>query len=156
MRILVISDTHGDPLSFKEVIQTHSSAEIIVHCGDGDREADFIKNNYKDKMVVAVKGNCDFGSTLPSTEIFSACGKKIMVTHGHLYNAKSTLYNLLCSAKENQVDIILFGHTHNPISTCVDDIYMLNPGSCHGYRASYGFVDILKNGDIVTNTAILK
>ena len=41
MRILVVSDTHGDYFSLKEVVQTHSSAEIIVHCGDGDEQLDF-------------------------------------------------------------------------------------------------------------------
>ena len=156
MRILVVSDTHGDYFSLKEVVQTHSSAEIIVHCGDGDEQVDFLKNTYKNKMIIAVKGNCDFGSTLPATEFFTVQGKKIMVTHGHLYNAKATFYNLLCAAKENNADIVLFGHTHTPISLCTDDVYFLNPGSCHGYRASYGFVDITDKGDIVTNTAVLK
>ena len=92
MRILVVSDTHGDLRSLIKAVDAQRKAEIIVHCGDGEEQQRFLKDNYKDKMIVAVRGNCDWNSFFPSKEIFKACGKTIFVTHGHLYDAKSGLY----------------------------------------------------------------
>lgn len=156
MRILVVSDTHGDLNTLIRAVKAQPTAEIIVHCGDGDQQVQFLKDNYKDKMIVAVKGNCDWCSQLPGKEIFSVMGKKIFVTHGHLYNAKFGLYNLMCAAREEKADILLFGHTHIPMTHYEDGLYMMNPGSCHGYMASYGFIDITERGDVVTNTVAIK
>lgn len=152
MRILVVSDTHGDLASLIKAVNAQPTAEIIVHCGDGERQAQYLKENYGDRMIVAVKGNCDWCSELPGKEVFSVMGKRIFVTHGHLYNAKFGLYNLECAAREEKADILLFGHTHIPMTGYEDGMYMMNPGSCCGYSASYGFIDITENGGVVTNT----
>ncbi len=156
MRILVVSDTHGDLFSLQKAVRAQPSAEIIVHCGDGDEQVQYLKNNFKDKMIVGVRGNCDWCSALPSKEILSVCGKKIFITHGHLYNAKLGLYTIMCAAREEKADILLFGHTHQAMTYYEDGLHMLNPGSCHGYGASYGFIDITDKGDIVTNTVAIK
>ena len=112
MRILVVSDTHGDLRSLIKAVDAQRKAEIIVHCGDGEEQQRFLKDNYKDKMIVAVRGNCDWNSFFPSKEIFKVCGKTIFVTHGHLYDAKSGLYRITSAAREAGADILLFGHTH--------------------------------------------
>ncbi len=155
MRILVISDTHGDFRSLVKAVNAQPNAEVIIHCGDGDEQVQYLKNTIKDKMIVGVRGNCDFGSTLPSKEVLRICGKTIFVTHGHLYNAKLTMYNLVCAAKEEKADILLFGHTHQAVTDYDDGLYIMNPGSCSGYYAGYGFIDITDKGDIVTNTVRL-
>lgn len=156
MRILVVSDTHGDLNTLIRAVNSQPTAEIIVHCGDGEEQVQFLKDNYKDKMIVGVRGNCDWNSLLPATETVNVCGKKIFVTHGHLYNAKLGLYRIMSAAREQNADILLFGHTHQAMCYYDDGLYMLNPGSCHGYMASYGYVDITDKGDIVTNTVSLK
>lgn len=156
MRILVVSDTHGDMHTLLKAVNAQPKAEIIVHCGDGDEQVQMLKQLYKDKMIVGVRGNCDWSSWLPATETLNVLGKKIFITHGHLYNAKVGYYQLECAGREQNADIILFGHTHMPMTEYANGIYMLNPGSCHGYMASYGYVDIMENGDIVTNTVSIK
>ena len=156
MRILVVSDTHGDLNTLIRAVNSQPTAEIIVHCGDGEEQVQFLKDNYKDKMIVGVRGNCDWNSLLPATETVNVCGKKIVVTHGHLYNAKLGLYRIMSAAREQNADILLFGHTHRAMCCYDDGLYILNPGSCHGYMASYGYVDITDKGDIVTNTVSLK
>lgn len=113
MRILVVSDTHGDLRSLIKAVDAQRKAEIIVHCGDGEEQQRFLKDNYKDKMIVAVRGNCDWNSFFPSKEIFKVCGKTIFVTHGHLYDAKSGLYRITSAAREAGADILLFGHTQH-------------------------------------------
>lgn len=62
MRILVVSDTHGDLRSLIKAVDAQRKAEIIVHCGDGEEQQRFLKDNYKGKMIVAVRGNCDWNS----------------------------------------------------------------------------------------------
>lgn len=151
MRILVVSDTHGDMHSLKRAIAAQPTAEVIIHCGDGARQYQELKDTIRDKMVVGVRGNCDWGSTLPGTETLRINGKTIFVTHGHLYNAKFTFTQLVYAAQEQKADILLFGHTHQAMTDYVDGLYMMNPGSCCGYGASYGFIDITDKGDIVTN-----
>lgn len=156
MRILVVSDTHGDIKSLQKAVKSQPSAEVIIHCGDGDEQVQYLKNTIKDKMIVGVRGNCDWASMLPAKETLCICGKKIFVTHGHLYNAKTGLYRIICAAKEEGADILLFGHTHIPLTDYDSGLHILNPGSCHGYMASYGYIDITDKGDIVTNTVSLK
>lgn len=151
MRILVFSDSHGDFRTINEAVRTHSSAEIIIHCGDGYAEVLELKKMFPDKMIVAVRGNCDWSADMPAVETLRVMGKTIYITHGHLYKVKFTPYNLICAARENEADIVLFGHTHNAMTDYDDGLYIMNPGSCHGYRASYGIVDITDKGDIVTN-----
>lgn len=155
MRILVTSDTHGDFFSLNQAINEQKSAEVIIHCGDSKDEVQRIKELYKDKAVYAVRGNCDFCSPLNNTELITIEGKKIFITHGHLYNAKMTLYSLCCAAREQDADIVVFGHTHNALNEYDDGLYILNPGSLHGYNASYAYIDITDKG-IMTNIVRLK
>ena len=37
----------------------------------------------------------------------------------------------------------------------IDGMYVMNPGSCHGYGATYGIIDISDKG-ILTNIASAK
>ncbi len=150
MRILVVSDTHGDFYSFKKAVDNQRSADVIIHCGDSKDEVEEIKMLYPDKAVIAVKGNCDFGKTLPLVEERVLENKRLFITHGHIYNAKYTLYNLCCAAREVKADIVLFGHTHNALCEYDDGLYIVNPGSLSGYNATYAYIDITDKG-IMTN-----
>lgn len=150
MRILVASDTHGDFQTLKRVVLSQPTADVIIHLGDGEEQADAIKMMFPNKMVVNVKGNCDWGSTLPMVEIKNLEGKKIMATHGHLYNVKMGYLEAIYAAREQQADVLLFGHTHMPFTYYDDGLYIMNPGSCHGSYGTYGILDITKAG-IVTN-----
>lgn len=156
MRILVVSDTHGDLHSLNRALTAQPTAEVIIHCGDGESQYQYMKDALRDKMVVGVRGNCDWGtSTLPLTETLRVCGKTIFVTHGHMYQAKFTTTQLIYAAREAKADILLFGHTHIPMTDYEDGLYIMNPGSCSGYYASYGYIDITEKGDVVTNVVLL-
>lgn len=150
MRILVVSDSHGDSSVIDRAVALSGNTDMIVHCGDGAMEASLLRSRYPDKMVVSVRGNCDFCTDSPKVETLTLEGKRIFVTHGHLYSVKSGLYTLSCAAREAGADIVLFGHTHIPFECYEDGLYMLNPGSIRGCDGTYGFVDITDKG-IVTN-----
>ena len=156
MRILVVSDSHGDYRSLKKAIAAQPSAEVIVHCGDGANEVESLKIDFPEKKLIAVRGNCDWSSMLPSTEVAQVGGKRLFITHGHLYQAKFTIYNMICAAREEKADILLYGHTHCAMNEYDDGLYIMNPGSCHGYGATYGYIDITDKGDIVTNIVTIK
>lgn len=150
MRILVFSDTHGDVHTITGIVRQQSTAEIVIHCGDGEEQSQRIKEQFPDKMVIAVKGNCDWGSSLNLVETRTFLGKKLYITHGHMQNVKSTLQNLYYAAAEENADIVLFGHTHSPLRDYIDGMHILNPGSCRGYGATYAFIDMDEKG-IFTN-----
>lgn len=150
MKILVFSDTHGDKNKIQRAILSHSSAEVVIHCGDGESDVNAMKTLFPEKAFFNVRGNCDFYSNSDSTIVFTLMGKKIMVTHGYEYNVKWGTQKLIYAALEKQVDIVLYGHTHIAENEYSDGLYVMNPGSCHGYGASYGIIEITDKG-ILTN-----
>ena len=142
MRILVVSDTHRDSYSLRQAILQQPKAEVVLHLGDGEAEIMDMKLEFPQRMIIPVRGNCDWGPTLPAT-------------HGHLYQVKMGYYPIYCAARERKADILLFGHTHVPMQDYDDGLYVLNPGSLHGANASYGILDITPAG-IMTNLLTLR
>ena len=114
-----------------------------------------MKLDRPERMLIPLRGNCDWGSTLPATEELCLEGKRIFMTHGHLYQVKMGYYPIYCAAREKKADILLFGHTHVPMQDYDDGLYVLNPGSLHGANASYGILDITPAG-IMTNLLTLR
>lgn len=157
MRIVVISDTHGRWERAEAAVRCQSKAEIIIFLGDGAEDVDSLQYE-SGKMLLAVRGNCDFASELPALDEFTVEGKKIFFTHGHLFDVKYGTEKLVEAGRRRGADIILFGHTHKPVAEYVDEMYIMNPGSlghpCDG-NPTYGIIDITKAG-IVTNIVKLK
>lgn len=150
MRILVVSDTHRDEASLRQAILSQPKAEIVIHLGDGEEEAALMKASFPEKMFLQVRGNCDWGSMLPVTGEYTAAGKRIFYTHGHAYNVKYGMSEIVAAAREHKADILLFGHTHMPVCDYEDGLYIMNPGSLFGSGGTYGILDITSAG-IVTN-----
>ncbi|WP_342462807.1 metallophosphoesterase [Ureibacillus sp. FSL K6-8385] len=144
MRILVMSDTHGDAEIIRKVRNRHPEADTVIHCGDSelDYEHPYLEGAKR------VRGNCDRDKRFPNEELFEAEGKKILVTHGHLFNVKSTTLNLFYRAKEVEADAVFFGHSHLLGAELIDDILFVNPGSLLKPRGidqkSYVLVDFLE------------
>ena len=153
MRILVMSDTHRDYYAAVSAVRQQPSAEVILHLGDGEEEADRLALQFAKKMVVSVRGNCDWGSQKPNDALLHFEGKTIYMAHGHLYNVKMSYYPICCAARERQADIVLFGHTHLPVTDYDDGLYLMNPGSLR--EENYGIIDITPAG-IVTNLMKLR
>lgn len=159
MRIIVVSDTHGDFWSLHEIVEKHQrDADFFIHLGDGARELAEIKEMYPDQLFYSVRGNCDLGSREKEVGIITAGEVKILYTHGHLYHVKYGLYDLEALARENHAQIALYGHTHRGETQYEDGLYIMNPGSPSRPRdsdPSYGIVDITKAG-IVLNLVKIK
>ncbi len=155
MRILVVSDTHGSADNLRRAILAQPKAEIVIHLGDGEQETNLVKAGFPEKMFLQVRGNCDWGSSLPETgdytvEAENASPCRIFYTHGHLYGVKSGLYTVQCAARERKANVLLFGHTHMSCVDYDDGLYIMNPGTLRGWQASYGTLDVTPQG-IVPN-----
>lgn len=158
MRIIVISDTHGQVRAIENVFLRNKDADMFIHLGDGERDLDsfLLQNPAYTKKVIHVAGNCDWGSLSPGFEIIPAGGHKIFASHGHIYAVKNSLEIIKRNAKENGCDIILYGHTHVRYNKFEDGFYIMNPGSAgcphDGTSPSFGHIDISSAG-VVMNIA---
>jgi len=145
MKILVMSDTHGDAEIIQTVKSRHPEADVVIHCGDSELDYD---HPYLEG-IKRVRGNCDRDKRFPDEELFEVEGKKIFVTHGHLFNVKSTVMNLFYRAKEVEADAVFFGHSHVLGAELVDNALFVNPGSLLKPRGmdkkSYAVVDCKEN-----------
>jgi len=131
MKIGVISDTHlkEPPPEFKKVIEFHfKDVEKIFHAGD------FIEWNIAEylssqKELIAVYGNMDsydIRKAFPEKRIIELKGFKIGLIHGggSPFGIESRI-----RGEFDEVDAIVYGHTHTPANHQVKNIYFFNPGS---------------------------
>ena len=138
----MVSDVHGDFRGLCEAIESQPTAKVVIFLGDGLRQAEDAADVYPDRDFYMVPGNCDFGSTLIPIRQETFGGKRFYFTHGHLHDAKYTLYRLDMAARQAEADLLLFGHTHQPYEEYADGLYLFNPGSLR-YGRTYGYVDIV-------------
>ena len=154
MRIVVLSDTHGDHYHLEQAVASQPKADLFIHLGDGERDLEEIAALFPEKKFEFVSGNCDFGSQTPHENELMAGGKRIFYTHGHQYHVKYGISGILDEGRRRKADIVLFGHTHVPLTFYEDGLYLMNPGSL-GHpvegKPTYGVVDITKGGGVVLN-----
>ncbi|MBQ4154044.1 MAG: YfcE family phosphodiesterase [Clostridia bacterium] len=149
MKILVTSDMHGKVSYFEKAINNHPDIKNIFFLGDGLSKAEEISYCYDNKTFYMVPGNCDNPFSFLSTTGYEFIeGVKILYTHGHAYNVKSSLSYLKEKAKESQSKLCLYGHTHNADILYENGIYFVNPGTLAGKNGlySYAVIDITKEG----------
>ena len=140
MKIGVISDTHvrkfGDiPAG---TLKALSEVDLIIHAGDFT-EMDVLEGLRALADVKAVCGNMDsgeLGRLLPQKDVFVAGGKRIGLTHG--WGGPWGIAGRVRSTFDD-VDIIIFGHSHQSCYQLVRGSLVFNPGRG---RDSYGLLTI--------------
>src|SRR4030042_5504390 len=130
MNIGVISDTHlREPHpEFKRMIEFHfKDVEKIFHAGDCVEwgVAEYLSSL---KELIAVCGNMDsedIREAFPQKRIIELKGFKIGLIHGG-----GAPYGIESRIQEefDDVDAIVYGHTHTPAYHQVKNIYFFNPG----------------------------
>jgi putative phosphoesterase len=135
MRIGVISDTHVK--KFDElptpIITALAGVDLIVHAGDFT-ERPVLEGLRRLGAMKAVCGNMDSAElkrNLPQKELFVVSRKKIGLIHG--WGAPWGIANRV-REMFNDVDIIIFGHSHQPCNQYIGGSLLFNPG-----RASDSF-----------------
>ena len=154
MRIGVLSDTHSLNLP-AQLLTALKEMQLIIHAGDVC-DAGVLKTLQAIAPVKAVQGNMDepaLKKKLPLKEIIEVEGIAIGVAHGH-GQQRSALSNVQEQFKGSAVDIVIFGHSHQPFNEKIGPTIYFNPGSPNdAVRApyfSYGLIEIT-NGKIKTS-----
>lgn len=153
MKILVVSDTHGDTDKAEEAIRYNKdSISMIIHLGDYFRDAQKLAEMFPEIPIEYIYGNSDFMiDGVPAEKMLNVCGKRIFMTHGHRYSVKWDYEKLYRKAEELHADILLFGHTHVPEIIERENYFVINPGSTSDPRddsdESYAIIEI-KDGKI--------
>lgn len=141
MKILFISDSHHHFSFLVEIIEKEKPERVFA-MGDYTKDFEELSYLYSDLPFDIVKGNCDFwDSHFPEEKIIFLEGKRIFLTHGHLYGVKSGYNSLRDMGRKMKCDIILFGHTHREFLE-ETDIMLANPGAAQDGK--YGILDLQK------------
>ena len=149
MKYLILTDTHGEQKKVENLLNSVSH-DGVFFLGDGVSDFDNIKEN-----IIMVRGNCDFFSKIENTKIINIQNIKIMLTHGNAYGVKSGFGSLLSYAKKEQVDLVLFGHTHQIYLEEIDNITLCNVGSFKRNsmgKSTYGIIEFV-SGKFFINIA---
>ena len=142
LKILVFSDSHRYTGGMIQAIE-EQQPDLVVHLGDLQRDAEELALLYPKLSMVTVPGNCDGWTTVPSVKQITLQGRSILLSHGHLWGVKSGYEAAIAQARSAGADILLFGHTHQPLCQQLEDgLWVLNPGPS---RSSYGTI-LLEEG----------
>ena len=132
-RIIIISDTHipeRAPRLPSSLLDTVCEYDLLVHAGDFTRAEVF------DELagfipIKTVRGNMDediLQRKLPERDIFQVSGVTVGVTHG--WGVPTGIIQRVKSLfTEEQISVLIFGHTHQPLIRHFDSILYFNPGS---------------------------
>jgi putative phosphoesterase len=147
MRILVISDTHGNSALAFHVCQIVEPFDLLIHLGDGADDVALLRD-VLDVEVIHVAGNCDLGSAAPRELFWEYEGKKLLLLHGDACGVKCGLEMLQKRAAETGVAAVLFGHTHRATVTTLAGVLAVNPGTLirTAEHKSYAILEISPAG----------
>ncbi|MGH7631507.1 MAG: metallophosphoesterase family protein [Gemmatimonadales bacterium] len=144
MRLGIIADTHG--LLRPAVFDVFAEVDHILHGGDLGPLA-LLAELEAIAPVTAVYGNTDGSDVrarLPPVARIQLDGFRIVVTHGDQFGSPTPAK---LNAAFPEAEILVFGHTHQPLLTLVDQVVtVMNPGGA-GHRrfdlpASVGILEL--------------
>jgi putative phosphoesterase len=142
MRIAVLADTHVNRLEHlpKKIIDTLSTVDLIIHAGDFT-DVQLLKELKRLREVKAVHGNMDareLKTVLPVKEIVEIENKRIGITHGSggPWGIEERVRKMF---ESDRIDIIVYGHSHQPQNKVIKDILFFNPGKA---TDSFGILTI--------------
>ena len=122
-----------------DAIDAHRPDQVI-HLGDLQSDAEELTYVYPKLPICMVPGNCDGWTMDPLKKQITLAGKRILLSHGHLWGVKKGYEVAVADARAVGADILLFGHTHRALCQQLEDgLWMMNPGAS---RTSYGLIRI--------------
>ncbi len=126
MKLCVISDSHLDNEKMVSIREKWAKdCSYFFHCGDSMLEP---HSPYLEGYEV-VAGNNDYLYPYPNEIVKQIENDRLLVIHGHQQYVKFEMNTLYYYAKERQVNLVFYGHTHITAAEVYDDILFLNPGS---------------------------
>ena len=149
-KIVIVSDTHV-PFRAKKLpqklVDACKEADFIIHAGDW-QTMDVYHELAAYAEIDGVTGNVDPWDILDKfgrKKIFTFGDLKIGVVHGDS-DRKPTEKQAFETFINDDVDIIVFGHSHTPVMREVEGVTLFNPGSPTDKRRqeqySFGLLEI--------------
>lgn len=120
-RVGLISDTHG--LVRPEALKALTGSQVILHAGDIGR-GEVLRELEAIAPVRAIRGNVDRdgpASRQPDTLLTEIDGTWFYLVHD--------LDSLDLDPRAAGVDVVVYGHSHQPSLTERDGVLFVNPGS---------------------------
>ena len=131
MKIAVLADTHVSLLKHipKMIIDAIPTVDLVIHAGDFTT-VQVLKELKQLREVIAVQGNMDSSelrTILPAKEIVQIENRRIGITHGSggPWGIEERVRRMF---EGDQIDIIIYGHSHQSQNKVTDDILLFNPG----------------------------
>lgn len=143
MLLLVFSDSHGTMQAMEAAVSFHQP-DYVLHLGDCVEDFLALHSRFSEIPMEHVPGNCDYGAEGPLTKLLTLEHVPIMLTHGHQYGVKSGYLRVIYAAREQQADILLFGHTHHAECFQEGSLWVMNPGAAK--NGSYGIITLNQDG----------
>jgi len=145
-KLLVFSDSHGYVKSLKAVfswanerLPPNDTIRMVACLGDGLsdlRNAADATGFYCEWKLIC--GNNDYDFPGPDSAVLEFADHRFYMCHGHRHNLSAGVHALIASARHNNADTVLFGHTHVPFFKITDGITIINPGSVGSPRSRIG------------------
>lgn len=158
MKLGVLSDSHAYALEDlpKKAVNDLKGMDYIIHAGDytGKGLLDELRKlgNFK-----GVYGNMDppeIKMELPRSEIIELMGFKIGLTHPPEGGAPFSLKKRV-RARFEQVDVVIYGHSHQTRNEVIHGILYFNPGSINGrFPARHKTFGVLNVGEEVNGKIV--
>lgn len=146
MRIGIMSDTHGSSQAFEQAMNFLNDVDLLIHAGDvlyhGARNPLPEGHNPKELAqqievlsvpIMMVKGNVDaevddwvLPYPLPPYALVQDGQRRIVVYHGFQHQSQEEMVQF---ATRFGAQILIFGHTHQPVLKKVGNLILVNPGS---------------------------
>ncbi len=154
MKIGLISDTHLSSRVPEAIVKALTGVDLILHAGDLTALA-VLRRLEAIAPVTAVQGNMDLPGVLlnlPLKAIVEAEGRRIGLIHGHHVPHPDHVLSppvdfeamhayLLSEFRDEDVECIVYGHTHQAHIATVGNVLLVNPGSAT--RAKVNSVGLL-------------
>ena len=148
MKILVFSFFHSYTDYMVECTR-RVEPDAVIHLGDYYADADVFCREFPGVALYAVPGNCDRyrGGYQPDpVAVVELDGIRFLLTHGHLYGAKTGYSRLEAAGLRCGADVVCFGHTHRAVDLQEPGrLRLFNPGTIggpHGQRTTYGVIHV--------------
>ncbi|HEY8345446.1 MAG TPA: metallophosphoesterase [Bacillota bacterium] len=142
MRILVVSDSHGDFSSLKKVYNRENEdkgLDLVIHLGDGVLDALRLQQ-ISQLPLEAVNGNNDPKKAFPEELCIKLDGIRVFCCHGHTFNLPSGLKTISSFARRTKSDLAFFGHTHQHFIQKKKGLTLINPGAICRWEKDPGYI----------------
>ena len=132
MKILLVSDSHGDYQALDQLAAKYPNMNLYLHAGDSEQD------EFSIKPFISVRGNCDHYYDFPNYLVIPSPFGNIYVQHTP-YVSKSVI-------NEHNVKIVIHGHTHVRRNETKNGILFINPGAISyardKFNGSYAIIEI--------------